>query len=80
MSGHDGEKPHSRARVMFDALEQLRDEPEVITIRRQPTRGTDVRGHWVIETAGHSTGHERIEMDAEIMINVLMRAQERDLP
>lgn len=65
---------------MFDALELLRDEPEVIVIRRQPTNGWGVRGHWVISTAGHNTHHSDITYDAEIVLKILMQQQERDLP
>lgn len=73
-------RPRSRVRVMFDAIDLLRDEPEVIVIRRQPTNGSGVHGHWVISTAGHTTHHHGIDLDAEIMIKVLMRQQEEAMP
>jgi hypothetical protein len=65
---------------MLDAIDLLRDEPEVIVIRRQPTNGPSVRGHWVISTAEHNTHHSSIDLDAELMIKVLMRQQEKDMP
>lgn len=71
----------SRVRRMFDALEQLRDEPEVITIRRCPSSADGVvRGYWEVQTAGHCTGHSHIDLDAELMIKVLMRGQEKEMP
>lgn len=70
----------SRARIMFDALDQLRDEPEVIVIRRQPTNGLDVRGHWVISPVGHNSHHWHIDLDALLMVKVLMEQQEREMP
>lgn len=72
-------RSRSRAAVMFDALELLADNPEVIVIRRQSTNG-DVQPHWRVSTAGHSTTHRAIDVDALLVVRILMEQQERELP
>lgn len=76
--------PDRRAKTRA-AIEALRGDDEVIVIQR--TAGSwaaddsaFVPGYWTISTAGHNTTHRRYELDAEIMLSVLMRQQERDMP
>jgi hypothetical protein len=72
MSGPD------RRALRRAAIEALRGDPEVIVIQRRA--GADQPGEWTISTAGHNTRHTRYGLDAEIMLSVLMRQQERDMP
>lgn len=64
-----------------DAIDALRDDPEVIVIRRTvPRGGPDFVPHWTISTAGHNSHHTAIHLDALLTVQVLMEQQERTLP
>jgi hypothetical protein len=69
-----------RALRSSDAINVLRDDPEVIVIRRRPTTHDGIPGEWTVSTAGHNTTHRTIDLDALLMVKVLMTQQEKDLP
>lgn len=70
----------ARAVRSSDAINALRDDPEVIVIRRRATTADGIPGDWTIFTARHNTIHHTIDLDALLMVKVLMTQQEKDLP
>lgn len=79
-NARSGRQRATVARSVLDAVDALREHPEVIVIRRVvPRGGPAFAAHWTLSSRGHNTNHQHRD-GLENMLSVLLDCQETEFP